>query len=159
MKIFKSEDTGEADRQELEKLLENMMAPRDLRLKIGAQVMLVKNKDESLVNGTTGKIVRFAPAGAAVYEESDEEDDESLGAVPKEPKPGASATGASTMAGLIPEVPMKKTMMKSQEEVPWVEWILPDGRTTLEPVAREEFKVEQGDKVRARRKQVKMCLF
>lgn len=133
-----------------------MMAPRDLHLKIGAQVMLVKNKDEVLVNGTTGKVVRFAPAGTAIYMDSDDEDDAPGG---KAMKAGAASTSGK-MNDLIPEVPMKKTTtMKSLEEVPWVEWALPDGRTSApEPIAREEFKVEQGDKVRARRKQFPLML-
>lgn len=146
-----------------------MMAPGALCLKIGAQVMLVKNKDETLVNGTTGKIVRFAPAGAAIYLDSDDEDDNEAGNVSKASKAAGTSTGSGAGAGaggptkmndLIPEVPgLKKTTMKSLEDVPWVEWALPDGRTSApEPVAREEFKVEQGDKVRARRKQFPLML-
>ncbi|APA10965.1 hypothetical protein SS1G_03340 [Sclerotinia sclerotiorum 1980 UF-70] len=42
-----------------EKLLSNMMAPKSIELKKGAQVMLIKNMDDGLVNGSLGKVVAF----------------------------------------------------------------------------------------------------
>lgn len=41
------------------KLLSNFMAPESLPLKLHAQVMLIKNLDDSLVNGSMGKIIGF----------------------------------------------------------------------------------------------------
>ena len=50
---------GSADLNTKEKLLGNFMAPKSITLKIGAQVMLIKNVDETLVNGTIGVVQGF----------------------------------------------------------------------------------------------------
>lgn len=54
---FDSLDTG--DPAVRDKLLVNMMAPKGIVLKIGAQVMLIKNLDDTLVNGSLGTVVDF----------------------------------------------------------------------------------------------------
>lgn len=40
-------------------MLSNFMAAKELRLRVDAQVMLIKNVDEQLVNGTMGRVIRF----------------------------------------------------------------------------------------------------
>ena len=63
--VFRSLDGGALqDKEQREKQLANFMAPRELKLKINSQVMLIKNMDESLVNGSIGKVVKFADAEA-----------------------------------------------------------------------------------------------
>ena len=60
MHSFSAIDGGSLQDTELrEKLLQNFLAPRELQLKIGAQVMMIKNIDETLVNGTLGKVIDF----------------------------------------------------------------------------------------------------
>ncbi|WWC72652.1 uncharacterized protein I206_106616 [Kwoniella pini CBS 10737] len=48
-----------SDPVQKEKLLANFMAPKFLELKVDAQVMLIKNMDETLVNGSMGRVVGF----------------------------------------------------------------------------------------------------
>lgn len=58
---FVARDSGSAEPGKRQRLLENMMAVRTLELKMDAQVMLVKNVSETLVNGSVGKVVGFCP--------------------------------------------------------------------------------------------------
>lgn len=59
-KLVKYEAQDSGDPQLRDRLLVNMMAPKTLDLKVNAQVMLIKNLDESLVNGSLGKVIGFS---------------------------------------------------------------------------------------------------
>lgn len=60
---FPAVDGGSlTDPQQREKFLSNFMAPKELSLKINCQVMLIKNTDETLVNGSMGKVIGFRSA-------------------------------------------------------------------------------------------------
>jgi ATP-dependent DNA helicase PIF1 len=54
---YESIDTGDVKIRD--RLLANMMAPPVIELKKGAQVMLIKNMDETLVNGSLGTVEGF----------------------------------------------------------------------------------------------------
>jgi len=54
---FTAKDSGEPSVRE--RLLQYMMAPKTIELKVGAQVMLIKNFDQTLVNGSIGTIKSF----------------------------------------------------------------------------------------------------
>lgn len=59
--MYYSTDGGSIlDKNQRDKMLANFMAPSTLSLRVNAQVMLIKNMDETLVNGSMGKILRFA---------------------------------------------------------------------------------------------------
>lgn len=57
--VYKSIDGGAAVPIMLEKALASFMAPKEITLKVGAQVMLIKNLTETLVNGSIGKVIDF----------------------------------------------------------------------------------------------------
>jgi ATP-dependent DNA helicase PIF1 len=57
---YTASDTGAVtDPVQREKMLANFMALHQLELRVGAQVMLIKNVDEQLVNGSIGKVMGF----------------------------------------------------------------------------------------------------
>jgi len=61
---FNAVDSGTIqDAQFRSKLLANCMAPPTIHLKKGAQVMLIKNMEETLVNGSIGRVVAFMDEG------------------------------------------------------------------------------------------------
>jgi ATP-dependent DNA helicase PIF1 len=76
------------DPAQRDKVLSNFMAPQMIELRVDAQVMLIKNVDETLVNGSMGRVVGFChktlyvtdTSGKwrenAAYEDLDEEERE-----------------------------------------------------------------------------------
>ena len=72
---FRAEDGGMIqDPVQRSKLLDNCMAPASLKLKKGAQVMLIKNIDETLVNGSVGKVIAFMDEKTFdIYHEDEDE--------------------------------------------------------------------------------------
>jgi len=58
-KTYHAKDGGLATGDQRQKLLDNFMAQQVLHLTVGAQVMLIKNIDETLVNGSMGIVVAF----------------------------------------------------------------------------------------------------
>jgi ATP-dependent DNA helicase PIF1 len=58
-KTYYAKDGGSAADDQRRRLLDNCMAQEVLHLTVGAQVMLIKNIDETLVNGSMGIVVAF----------------------------------------------------------------------------------------------------
>jgi ATP-dependent DNA helicase PIF1 len=96
-------------------MLANFMAPTVLSLRIDAQVMLIKNMDDSLVNGSMGKVLRFADP--ALYGVEDLPDG-----------PGGGAKLSAVGGGL---------------RYPVVEFIVPGGGRREALITNEVWKVEQ----------------
>jgi len=64
---YTAEDSGVMDLAVRERILKYFMAPPVLQLKKGAQVMLIKNIDSNLVNGSLGRVVRFSDSDMYAY--------------------------------------------------------------------------------------------
>ena len=72
---FRAVDGGTlTDVSQRTKLLANCMAPPSIALKRGAQVMLIKNIDDTLVNGSVGKVIAFMDEKTFdIYHEDEDE--------------------------------------------------------------------------------------
>lgn len=110
-------------------MLSNFMAPKNLTLRIDAQVMLIKNTDETLVNGSMGRVLRFVDE--AVYGTPADPDfqfgDSDLGS-------GSAATNSAA------EKPSAAAI--AQNILPVVEFVLPNGSKRRTLVKPETWKVE-----------------
>ena len=153
---YEAVDTGTiVDPVQREKLLANMMAPKTIELKKGAQVMLIKNMDEALVNGSLGKVVSFMTqttfeiytrnpdlfrdGGSPDMEEMDEEDRARFSSI------------KSTIA--------KKDSASTSMLFPLVQFSLADGTIREILIEREEWKIElPSGEIQAQRSQLPLIL-
>ena len=122
-RTYTATDNGTANPEYRQKLLENLMAPERLTLATDAQVMLIKNVDDTLVNGSMGKVVRFAEPSAYATEVSAPD-------VLFNEKPSSSAGGSS-----------KKTQ-RTEQKYPVVEFTMPGGGRREYLVLPETWKIE-----------------
>lgn len=70
--VYNSVDTGILPEPQKTQVLTNFLAPQVLNLKVGAQVMCIKNFDDQLVNGTLGKVIDFVDRDTYMKSESKE---------------------------------------------------------------------------------------
>lgn len=141
-RTFYAKDGGNAGEDQRKRLLDNFMAPDVLYLAVDAQVMLIKNVDETLVNGSMGRIVRFVDP----QKYKDEVLEDAAFTNDKEGKP-ASKGG-----------PAKSSSSKVDVQMwPVVEFTVPGGKREV-MVMPETWKVElPNGEVQASRQQVKFC--
>lgn len=129
---YKANDSGTIqDVTQREKILSNFMAPVLLVLRKDAQVMLIKNMDETLVNGSMGRVIRFVDP--AVYGTEADEEGGALASITTSAPPSRSGSSAP---------PVKKPVVGASQPYPVVEFLLPHGGKRQIMVTPESFKVE-----------------
>jgi ATP-dependent DNA helicase PIF1 len=159
LQIYRSRDTGNATSDRKETIFKNMFAQGLLEIKVDAQVMLIKNVDGSLVNGSVGRVLGFYTVSEVCGSSGEITSKGGNGFIKKVLLEDDGKTPAGRR---VPESenegsdvkPNPKSGRESTEKFPLVEFWTPLGReATL--VARTEFKVEDNDgTVAARRVQV-----
>lgn len=131
-RMFTATDGGTIkDEAQRQKMLSNFMAPKVLHLRLDAQVMLVKNVDETLVNGSMGRVMRFV--NPTVY---GTELDLDGGAG------GGGVAGGSTMGSVVGSAVKKGSAAVGGMEYPVVQFLLPSGTQRTVIVLPEVWKVE-----------------
>lgn len=133
---FTSVDAGILqDANQREKILGNFMAPRQLTLRLDAQVMLIKNVDEMLVNGSMGRVVRFVDP--AIYGTSHDVDADHV------PKGETAVIGAASSITGVGSAKKNAPSGAGQAKLyPVVEFILAGGGRRSMLVMPEVWKVE-----------------
>ncbi|OQE07222.1 hypothetical protein PENVUL_c014G03312 [Penicillium vulpinum] len=150
---FNAVDSGTIqDPQHRDRLLANCMAPPVIQLKKGAQVMLIKNMENSLVNGSIGKVVAFMSEDYFdSYKENDTNftndatasDDEQAHRARKKLKPMGYKEAPASMA----------------RKWPLVSFLQPDGSERHLLCQPETWKIElPNGEVQAQRQQVPLIL-
>ncbi|CAH2448661.1 DNA helicase [Komagataella phaffii CBS 7435] len=156
------------------KLLNDVMAPSGLQLKEGCQVMMLKNKDEELVNGTLGKVQCFMTSDMWHYIQTQlttvdllqEDVIKELNLVSKfmnNPQPDESL-----FRQLDTVSPHRKQIMdelitiartRSDEVLPLVQFAIGSRRARFELIQREEFPIDvKNNNVRITRIQLPLLL-
>lgn len=151
---FKAEDGGSIhDPEQRSKLLANCMAPSSISLKKGAQVMLIKNLDETLVNGSVGKVIAFMDEKTFdIYHENEDEFHtvETMGLDDEE-----MTQSRKKLKQLI----NKDLPGHTSQQWPLVQFKLADGCSRVLLCQRESWKIElPNGEVQASRSQVPLIL-
>jgi len=149
IRVFEARDGGAiTDKNQRDKLLQNCMAPDVIHLKRGAQVMLIKNMDDTLVNGSLGKVVGFM--NETTFDSYERDEDAFL------------STQVDDNGELISEAPKARPsglLASTALQFPVVRFVMADGTTRDLLCQRETWKIElPNGEVQASRAQVPLIL-
>lgn len=160
LRIYEARDGGAiSDKAFRDKLLANCMAPETICLKKGAQVMLIKNMDDGLVNGSLGKVIGFmSEATFESYQRNEEE------YYATQPQNSSGENGEEGAWEGTPELSERKLKMRelvagSAQVYPVVRFAIADGTTRDLLCQREPWKIElPSGEVQASRSQIPLIL-
>lgn len=151
--VYEARDGGTIiDKVQRDKLLSNCMASETVILKKGAQVMLIKNIDESLVNGSLGRIIGFMSEQTFdAYHENEEDFMATQG--------GTLADGPEDRKKQAKNRIMDNLLGSTTQLWPVVRFSIADGTTRDLLCQRETWKVElPNGEVQASRAQIPLIL-
>ena len=151
---FRAVDGGSiTDLVQREKLLQNCMAPPLVTLKQGAQVMLIKNIDDTLVNGSLGKVVRFMDEKTFDYYHENE--DEFEAAESMDLRDEAMDRSRKKLKSMI----NKELIGSTSQKWPLVRFAIADGTSRELLCQNESWKIElPNGEVQASRLQIPLIL-
>lgn len=153
---FHAVDSGTIqDVQLRDKLLANCMAPPVIHLKKGAQVMLIKNMEDTLVNGSLGRVVAFMDeATFDFYRENEDEFNGDPGDQSDDEKASRARKKLKALA-----YKEKDGAVTTSRKWPLVCFIQPDGTERHLLCQPESWKIElPNGEVQAQRQQVPLIL-
>lgn len=155
---FVADDGGSiVDKAQRDKLLSNCMAPQTIALKLGAQVMLIKNNDESLVNGSLGKVIGFMDEKEYAFHQNGDDDDDfqAVETMDMAVKGEEVSRSRKKLQGMI----SKDLAGSTSRKWPYVDFTLADGTCRKVLCTREHWKIElPSGEVQASRCQVPLIL-
>jgi ATP-dependent DNA helicase PIF1 len=130
------------------------MAPQVLELKKGAQVMLIKNMEDTLVNGSLGKVVAFMDEATWDYKYEHDDDE-----VEQSQDPEKSDDEADKRRLELKRKIYKDPNAKEGKIWPLVQFTLADGTIRRLLCQPESWKIElPNGEIQAERKQVPLIL-
>lgn len=157
--VYESRDTGAANGGRLTAILQNMVAQCTLEIKVGAQVMLIKNVDKDLVNGSIGKVLGFYTASEVCGSGRKITPKGGIGFIRDALLKDDGATHEEFEVvereneGTDVERNLESNLQEPGERFPLVEFWTSMRREAI-LVGRSEFKVEENETVAARRVQM-----
>ncbi|RDA83090.1 hypothetical protein CP532_3086 [Ophiocordyceps camponoti-leonardi (nom. inval.)] len=148
--VHRYEAIDAGDPQLKDKLLSNMMAPKSLELKIDSQVMLIKNLDDTLVNGSLGKVIAFSDENTFEMKTASPYDDDMEDDMAKARRKLSSFSHDAGRGG---------SPARDGRKYPVVRFISTGGKPRVILCQPEEWKVElPNGEVQAKRNQLPLIL-
>lgn len=155
---YEAKDTGTIlDEAMREKLLQNVMAPKCLELKKGSQVMLIKNLNDSLVNGSLGKVIAFMDERTfSIYSEDPDSFENAYDETNRDFDPDTILRTSNIKAKLAAN---KSVIGTKGMELPLVRFSNSDGSCQTMLIQPEDWKIElPNGEVQAQRTQLPLIL-